>query len=80
MGNPGFDASVVGLTFVVGFSFFVGFIVSKRLRLEVRRNSPFAVVLGRVFWGVGMIFPVEINVRASADLDRAVWLSAREFV
>lgn len=77
MGNPGFDAGVVGLTFVVGFNFFVGFIVSKRFRLEVRRNSPFAVVLGRVFWGFRMIFSVEINVRASADLDRAVGLSPR---
>jgi hypothetical protein len=77
VGNPGFDASDVGLTFVVGFSFFVRFIISKRFRLEVRRNSPFAVVLGRIFWGVGMIFPVEINVRASADLDRALGLSTR---
>ncbi len=77
MGNPGFDASVVGLTFVVGFSFFVRFIISKSFRFEVRRHSTFAVVLGRIFWGVGMIFPVEINVRASADLDRALGLSTR---
>jgi hypothetical protein len=74
VGNAGFDANVIGLGFVIGFSFVfglrfgIGFIVSKSFGLEVRRNSIFAVVLGGVFLGVDRIFAVEINVRASADL------------